>query len=62
MRVDTGGVMGLNSRGGLARSRAVVRDRINAAHMANGVTIVDPATTYVDVGRRDRRRHHASIR
>jgi bifunctional UDP-N-acetylglucosamine pyrophosphorylase/glucosamine-1-phosphate N-acetyltransferase len=50
VKVDTGGAMGLNSRGGLAAVTAVVRDRINARHMANGVTIVDPATTYLDVG------------
>ncbi len=48
--VDTGGVMGLNSRGGLAAVTAVVRARINAAHMDNGVTLLDPATTYIDVG------------
>lgn len=47
---DTGGVMGLNSRGGLAAVERVVRDRINAAHMANGVTLIDPATTYIDHG------------
>ena len=46
---DTGGVMGVNSRTGLAGLEALMRDRINAAHMANGVTIVDPATTYIDV-------------
>lgn len=48
--VDTGGVMGLNSRAGLAAVERVVRGRINAAHMANGVTLIDPATTYIDVG------------
>jgi bifunctional UDP-N-acetylglucosamine pyrophosphorylase/glucosamine-1-phosphate N-acetyltransferase len=48
--VDTGGVMGLNSRGGLAAVTRVVRERINAAHMANGVTLLDPATTYIDAG------------
>jgi bifunctional UDP-N-acetylglucosamine pyrophosphorylase/glucosamine-1-phosphate N-acetyltransferase len=47
--LDTGGVMGLNSRAGLAAVEGVVRARINAAHMANGVTLVDPATTYIDV-------------
>ena len=50
IEVDTGGVMGLNSRGGLAAVTRVVRERINAAHMANGVTLLDPATTYIDVG------------
>jgi bifunctional UDP-N-acetylglucosamine pyrophosphorylase/glucosamine-1-phosphate N-acetyltransferase len=48
--VDTGGVMGLNSRAGLAAVERVVRERINAEHLANGVTLIDPATTYIDVG------------
>jgi bifunctional UDP-N-acetylglucosamine pyrophosphorylase/glucosamine-1-phosphate N-acetyltransferase len=48
--VDTGGVMGLNSRGGLAAVTRVVRERINARHMANGVTLLDPATAYIDIG------------
>jgi bifunctional UDP-N-acetylglucosamine pyrophosphorylase/glucosamine-1-phosphate N-acetyltransferase len=47
--VDTGGAMGLNSRGGLASVARVVRERINEHHMANGVTLIDPATTYIDV-------------
>ena len=42
--------MGLNSRGGLAAVERVVRDRINAGHLANGVTLIDPNTTYIDVG------------
>ena len=46
---DVGGAMGINSRRDLAVTTRVVRDRINAAHMANGVTIVDPETTYIDV-------------
>ena len=41
--------MGANSRAGLAGVERVVRDRINAAHMAGGVTIVDPDATYIDV-------------
>jgi bifunctional UDP-N-acetylglucosamine pyrophosphorylase / glucosamine-1-phosphate N-acetyltransferase len=49
VRVDTGGVMGLNSRAGLAAVERVVRERINARHLANGVTLVDPATAYIDV-------------
>ena len=47
--MDTGGAMGINSRGGLAAVERVVRGRINARHMANGVTITDPATAYIDV-------------
>ncbi len=46
--VDTGGAMGANSRAGLAAVERVVRDRINAGHMANGVTLLDPATSYID--------------
>ncbi|HEU4354573.1 MAG TPA: bifunctional UDP-N-acetylglucosamine diphosphorylase/glucosamine-1-phosphate N-acetyltransferase GlmU [Actinomycetota bacterium] len=50
VKVDTGGLMGSNSRADLAALGALVRSRINAAHLANGVTIVDPAVTYIDVG------------
>ncbi len=40
---------GVNTRVELARAAAVLRDRINAGHMLAGVTIVDPATTWIDV-------------
>lgn len=33
---DTGGTLGLNSRGGLAAVTAIVRDRINERHMDAG--------------------------
>jgi bifunctional UDP-N-acetylglucosamine pyrophosphorylase / glucosamine-1-phosphate N-acetyltransferase len=46
---DTGGTLGLNSRGGLAAVTSVVRRRINAGHMDAGVTLIDPAATYIDV-------------
>jgi bifunctional UDP-N-acetylglucosamine pyrophosphorylase/glucosamine-1-phosphate N-acetyltransferase len=46
---DTGGVLGLNSRDGLADVTHVVRRRINERHLANGVTLVDPSATYIDV-------------
>jgi bifunctional UDP-N-acetylglucosamine pyrophosphorylase/glucosamine-1-phosphate N-acetyltransferase len=48
--VDTGGAMGVNSRGGLAAVAKVVRERINLSHMARGVTLIDPDTTYIDIG------------
>src|SRR5215217_2100444 len=48
LKVDVGGRMGPNSRADLARFGALVRSRINARHLENGVTIVDPETTYVD--------------
>ena len=39
---------GINTRVELAAATAVLRDRINAAHMLAGVTIVDPTTTWID--------------
>jgi bifunctional UDP-N-acetylglucosamine pyrophosphorylase/glucosamine-1-phosphate N-acetyltransferase len=49
VKVDTGGLMGSNSRADLAALNALLRSRINETHMANGVTIVDPSQTYIDV-------------
>jgi bifunctional UDP-N-acetylglucosamine pyrophosphorylase/glucosamine-1-phosphate N-acetyltransferase len=43
--VDTEGV---NTRVELAAAAAVLRDRINEGHMLAGVTIVDPASTWID--------------
>jgi bifunctional UDP-N-acetylglucosamine pyrophosphorylase/glucosamine-1-phosphate N-acetyltransferase len=39
---------GVNTRGELAFAAAVLRRRINAAHMDAGVTIVDPETTWIE--------------
>jgi bifunctional UDP-N-acetylglucosamine pyrophosphorylase / glucosamine-1-phosphate N-acetyltransferase len=39
---------GVNTRAELAAAAAVLRDRINLAHMLAGVTIVDPASTWID--------------
>ncbi len=41
--------LGVNDRVQLARVEAVVRQRTNEAHMRNGVTIHDPAVTYIDI-------------
>ena len=41
-------VEGINTRAELASVAAKLRDRINEAHMLAGVTIVDPATTWID--------------
>jgi bifunctional UDP-N-acetylglucosamine pyrophosphorylase / glucosamine-1-phosphate N-acetyltransferase len=47
---DFGGVwVGLNSRATLATLGAMMRTRIIARHMDNGVSFVDPSTSYVDV-------------
>jgi bifunctional UDP-N-acetylglucosamine pyrophosphorylase/glucosamine-1-phosphate N-acetyltransferase len=39
---------GVNTRAELAAAAAVLRDRINHAHMLAGATIVDPATTWIE--------------
>jgi bifunctional UDP-N-acetylglucosamine pyrophosphorylase/glucosamine-1-phosphate N-acetyltransferase len=39
---------GVNTRVELAIAAAALRDRINHAHMLAGVTIVDPASTWID--------------
>ena len=41
-------VEGINTRAELALAAAALRDRINEAHMLAGVTIVDPASTWID--------------
>ena len=47
---DSQEAIGINSRVHLAEVEAAMRSRINHAHMVNGVTLVDPASTYVDTG------------
>jgi bifunctional UDP-N-acetylglucosamine pyrophosphorylase/glucosamine-1-phosphate N-acetyltransferase len=39
---------GVNTRAELADAAAMLRDRINEAHMLAGVTIVDPKTTWIE--------------
>jgi bifunctional UDP-N-acetylglucosamine pyrophosphorylase/glucosamine-1-phosphate N-acetyltransferase len=41
---------GVNTRVELALAAASLRDRINEGHMLAGVTIVDPATTWIEAG------------
>lgn len=41
-------VMGINSRVQLAQASQIMRKRINEFHMENGVTIIDPNSTYID--------------
>jgi bifunctional UDP-N-acetylglucosamine pyrophosphorylase / glucosamine-1-phosphate N-acetyltransferase len=47
---DDGTLLGINDRTQLADAELEMRLRINEAHMRAGVTIVDPATTYIDAG------------
>jgi bifunctional UDP-N-acetylglucosamine pyrophosphorylase/glucosamine-1-phosphate N-acetyltransferase len=46
---DADEALGINTRGQLAQAAAVIRRRKLDRLMADGVTIVDPASTYVDV-------------
>ena len=47
---DPAEALGANSRVELADIAALMRRRINVRHMLDGVTIVDPASTFVDAG------------
>lgn len=40
-------IFGINSRLHLAEATKIMQKRINEKHMLNGVTIVDPSTTYI---------------
>ena len=46
---DTGGILGANTRAGLAWLEALLRRRVNEGHMHAGVRIADPDATYIDV-------------
>lgn len=47
---DPDEAMGIDDRVRLAEAEAVLRQRINRRLMLNGVTIADPATTYIEEG------------
>jgi bifunctional UDP-N-acetylglucosamine pyrophosphorylase / glucosamine-1-phosphate N-acetyltransferase len=47
---DLAVTMGVNNRADLAAVEAEARRRILARHMLAGVTVVDPASTWIDVG------------
>jgi bifunctional UDP-N-acetylglucosamine pyrophosphorylase/glucosamine-1-phosphate N-acetyltransferase len=42
--------IGVNTRVHLAEAEAALRQRINNAHMLNGVSMIDPASTYIEAG------------
>lgn len=44
---DEGEALGVNDRVALSQAEAYMRERINEKHMRNGVTLIDPATTYI---------------
>ena len=47
---DERAALGINTRAELAIAAAELRDRINEQHMLAGVTIVDPASTWIEAG------------
>src|SRR5262249_44367299 len=47
-RPDARSPEGINTRAELASAAAILRDRVNEAHMLAGATIVDPAATWID--------------
>ena len=48
LSLDYTETFGINDRAQLADAAALMRDRINEKHMLNGVTIVDPTTSWID--------------
>ena len=42
--------IGINTRVHLAEAETAMRQRINAAHMLAGVTMIEPQTTYIEAG------------
>lgn len=42
-------ILGVNSRVQLAEVEAVLRKRINNKHLENGITLIDPNTTYIGI-------------
>lgn len=49
---DINEALGINSRIDLARASSIMRQRINEALMKQGVTITEPACTFIDYGAR----------
>ena len=47
---DFSEAIGINTRIHLAEAEAAMRMRINREHMLNGVSMTDPASTYIDAG------------
>ncbi|MBX7350913.1 bifunctional UDP-N-acetylglucosamine diphosphorylase/glucosamine-1-phosphate N-acetyltransferase GlmU [Clostridium chauvoei] len=45
--IDYEETIGVNSRVQLAEAEQILRNRINLRHMTNGVTLIDPSSTYI---------------
>lgn len=48
--LDNSEAIGVNDRLVLSEAERFMRERINKRHMLNGVTIIDPANTYIESG------------
>jgi bifunctional UDP-N-acetylglucosamine pyrophosphorylase/glucosamine-1-phosphate N-acetyltransferase len=49
---DASEALGINSRADLARANGIMRQRINEEFMRQGITIVDPGSTFIGYGTR----------
>ncbi len=47
---DTSEAIGVNDRVALAEAERFMRERINRTHLLNGVTLIDPQSTYIEAG------------
>src|SRR5512145_313246 len=47
---DVEETIGINTRVHLSEAEIAMRLRINQQHMLNGVTMIDPASTYIEIG------------
>ncbi len=41
-------IIGVNDREDLAEAECIIRQRVNRKHMKNGVTLIDPKSTYIE--------------
>jgi len=48
VKANIEGALGVNDRIQLANNGRIMRERINKKHMENGVTLIDPLTTYIE--------------
>lgn len=47
MVIDFEETLGVNSRAQLAEAEGILRERINNLHLDNGITLIDPSSTYI---------------
>ncbi|WP_407272821.1 bifunctional UDP-N-acetylglucosamine diphosphorylase/glucosamine-1-phosphate N-acetyltransferase GlmU [Radiobacillus sp. PE A8.2] len=48
--LDFDETLGVNDRIALSKAEAIMKKRVNQAHMKNGVTLIDPEQTYISAG------------